>query len=122
MDGCRDPCHCVSTPPEALAPAALWPPTTIHSAAPEPQKEPAVRGCLSPAGFGQVRCTHSQQQQQNPMIAFPKDHGHQKLSVLSVKNINPESRQTCLGFTVFGTKANFLHNTHGLRWGAGTNT
>lgn len=60
---------------------------------------------LSPEGFGQVRNTHGQQQQQSPMITFPKDHERQKLSVLSVKNTNPESLQIWLGFTVFGSKA-----------------
>lgn len=111
--------HCVPAPPEALAPAALWPPTTIqpHSAAPEPQDEDCER--LSPAGFGQVRSTHGPQQQQIPMITFPKDHEHQKLSVLSVKKHNPRITANLPGFHCIWFQSN-LWNTHGLRWEEGT--
>lgn len=45
-DGCRGPCHRVPAPPEALAPAALWPPTIIHTFRhPRTLEEQTERGC-----------------------------------------------------------------------------
>lgn len=40
-----------------------------------------------------------------------------KVYTLSGKNTNPESLQTWLGFTVFGSKWNFLDNTPSLNTG-----
>lgn len=71
-----------------------------------------------PTGFGQVRSTHNQQQEQNSIIIFPKDCDRQ-VYTLSGKNTNPQSLQTWLGFIVFGSRGNFLDNTPRLKTGVG---
>lgn len=64
--------RCLPPPPEAQASGALWPPaaTQLHSVAPEPQDERSAGGCPYRLWSGQE---HTQQQEQNSIIAFPKD-------------------------------------------------
>lgn len=48
---------------------------------------------------------------------FPQGLWKPNVYILNVKNTNPESLQIWLGFTVFGSKANFLSNTPSLKGG-----
>lgn len=65
--------HCLPSPPEAQASGALWPPLQHNSILwLQNLWMNGVKEAV-PTGFGQVRSTHSRQQEQNSVMTFPKD-------------------------------------------------